>query len=135
MMNHTDFETTQVFCDNESDDAPVERRAERRNRTDRRSQQETTPEMELAGWDRRRGPGRRRSDDRRDAEEGQMNDEQFAFIMAVDAYRRANKRPFPSLTEILEVLKALGYRKVAEPATADGTADNDMPADSRQQAS
>ncbi|MCK5269368.1 MAG: hypothetical protein KAJ46_01235 [Sedimentisphaerales bacterium] len=67
------------------------------------------------GWDRRRGPGRRRSDERRAAEEGEMDDEQFVFIMAIDEYKRANKRPFPSYTEILEIAKALGYRKVAEP--------------------
>ena len=51
------------------------------------------------GLDRRRGPGRRRSDDRRSAEEGQMSDEQFAFLMAIDEYRRKNSRPFPTWTE------------------------------------
>jgi len=65
--------------------------------------------------DRRRGPGRRRSDDRKSAEEGQMSDEQFEFLMAIDEYKRANARPFPTWTEVLEVIKALGYRKVAEP--------------------
>lgn len=65
--------------------------------------------------DRRRGPGRRRSDDRKSAEEGQMSDEQFEFLMAIDEYKRANTRPFPTWTEVLEVIKALGYRKVAEP--------------------
>ena len=67
------------------------------------------------GFDRRRGPGRRRTDERKSAEEGQMNDEQFEFIMAVDRYKRENQRPFPTWTEVLEVIKALGYRKVAEP--------------------
>jgi hypothetical protein len=65
------------------------------------------------GLERRRGPGRRRSDDRRSAEEGEMTDEQFEFVMAVDTYKRLNKRPFPSWTEVLEVVKQLGYRKVA----------------------
>jgi len=67
------------------------------------------------GLNRRRGPGRRRTDERRCAEEGQMTDEQFEFIMAVDRYKRENARPFPTWTEILEVIKALGYRRVAEP--------------------
>jgi len=67
------------------------------------------------GLDRMRGPGRRRSDERKAAEEGQMSDEQFEFIMAIDEYKRANARPFPTWTEVLEVIKALGYRKVAEP--------------------
>jgi hypothetical protein len=68
------------------------------------------------GLDRRRGPGRRRSDDRRSAEEGQMSDEQFECVMAIDEYKKKNSRPFPTWTEVLEVIKALGYRKVAEPA-------------------
>lgn len=67
------------------------------------------------GLDRMRGPGRRRSDERKSAEEGQMSDEQFEFVMAIDEYKRANARPFPTWTEVLEVIRALGYRKVAEP--------------------
>ena len=90
-----------------SGDARPERRkgsSRRRGTTDRR-----------LGLDRRRGPGRRRSDDRRAAEEGEMTDEQFEFLMAVDEYKRVNNRPFPSWTELLDVMHALGYRKVAEP--------------------
>ncbi len=64
--------------------------------------------------DRRRGPGRRRSEDRKAAEEGQMTDEQFEFIKAVDEYKKLNSRPFPSWTEILELIKTLGYRKVED---------------------
>lgn len=64
---------------------------------------------------RRRGPGHRRSEERRAAEEGEMTDEQFSFLMAIDKYKKENQRPFPTWTEVLEVAKALGYRKVAEP--------------------
>jgi len=67
-----------------------------------------------SGLERRRGPGRRRSESRRTAEEGELDAEQFEFVMAIDEYKRANKRPFPSWTEVLEVIKYLGYRKVAE---------------------
>jgi hypothetical protein len=66
------------------------------------------------GMDRRRGPGRRRTEERKSAEEGNMSDEQFEFLMAIDEYKRQNARPFPSWTEVLEVITALGYRKVAE---------------------
>ena len=71
------------------------------------------------GLDRRRGPGRRLSDTRKAAEEGRMDDEQFEFLMAIDEYKRTNARPFPTWTEVLEVLKALGYRRVAEPRSLD----------------
>lgn len=67
------------------------------------------------GFDRRRGPGVRLSQERKAAELGQMSDEQFQFLMAIDEYKKKNDRPFPTWTEVLEVIKALGYRKVAEP--------------------
>jgi len=80
------------------------RRRERRSVVDRRT-----------GLDRRRGPGRRRSDERRSAEEGEMTAEQFEFIMAINEYKSVNKRPFPTWTEVLDVIRALGNRNVAEP--------------------
>ena len=67
------------------------------------------------GFDRRRGPGIRRSEDRRSAEEGEMTPEQFEFIQAVNEYKQVNHRPFPTWTEVLDIIKALGYRKVAQP--------------------
>ncbi|MCG3136263.1 MAG: hypothetical protein HJJLKODD_00089 [Phycisphaerae bacterium] len=82
----------------------AERRAgaDRRSRMDRRS-----------GLDRRRGPGRRRGDVRRAAEEGEMTDELLEFVMAVDDYKRVNERPFPTWSEVFEIIKFLGYRKIA----------------------
>ena len=82
---------------------------ERRTGLDRRVIDIGSP----TGLERRRGPGRRRTDDRRAAEEGEMTDEQFEFVLAIDTYKRLNGRPFPSWTEILEIVKQLGYRKVA----------------------
>jgi len=89
----------------------AEHRRERRSFKDRR---QNVVDRRL-GLDRRRGPGRRRTDERKSAEEGQMSDEQFEFLMAIDEYKKRNARPFPTWTEVLEVIKALGYRKVAEP--------------------
>jgi hypothetical protein len=83
---------------------PDRRGTDRRSVVDRRS-----------GLDRRRGPGIRRSEDRRAAEEGQMTEEQFEFLQAITEYKRVNRRPFPSWSEVLDVMKALGYRKVAPP--------------------
>jgi hypothetical protein len=62
--------------------------------------------------ERRRGPGRRRSDERRSAEEGEMSPDQFEFVMAIEAYKKINKRLYPTWTEVLEVMYQLGYRKV-----------------------
>ena len=93
-------------CDGQGQGGDSEHRQgeERRNVVDRR-----------LGLDRRRGPGRRRTDNRRSAEEGQMTEEQFEFLMAIEQYKKSNSRSFPTWTEVLDVIKALGYRKVAEP--------------------
>ena len=81
-----------------------ERRKSRRDRSaaDRRS-----------GMDRRRGPGRRRGEVRRAAEEGEITGELLDFIMAIDEYKRINERPFPTWSEVFEIVQYLGYRKVA----------------------
>lgn len=63
--------------------------------------------------DRRRGPGRRRGEVRRAAEEGEITGELLDFIMAIDEYKRVNDRPFPSWSEVFEIVHYLGYRKVA----------------------
>ena len=75
---------------------------ERRSEVDRRD----------TGLERRRGPGRRRSDDRKAAEEGEMTAEQFEFVMAIEMYKKVNKRLYPTWTEVLEVINQLGYRKI-----------------------
>ena len=61
--------------------------------------------------DRRRGRGRRRTDFLRAAEEGEMTQEQFMFLMAINAFKEANGRAFPTWTDVLEVVRKLGYRK------------------------
>ena len=76
---------------------------ERRSGSERRS---------ATGLERRRGPGRRRSDERKSAEEGEMTAEQFEFCMAIQTYKKVNKKLYPTWTEVLEVIRQLGYRKV-----------------------
>jgi hypothetical protein len=48
--------------------------------------------------------------------------------MAIDTYKKANQRPFPTWTEVLEVIKALGYRKVAEPQSLESFKKDPAPA-------
>jgi hypothetical protein len=89
---------------------PADSAPEKRERRDRR--QNVVDNRPLhTGLERRRGPGRRRSDFIKSAEEGQMSQEQFLFVMAIDAYKRVNQKPFPTWTEVLEVIRKLGYRK------------------------
>jgi len=72
--------------------------------------------------DRRRGPGRRRGEVRRAAEEGEITGELLEFIMAIDEYKKTNDRPFPSWSEVFEIIQYLGYRKVAGQAEHINTA-------------
>ena len=89
----------------------------RTGRRDRRTSKERR-----SGMDRRRGPGRRRGEVRKAAEEGEISGELLEFIMAIDEYKRINERPFPSWSEIFEIVQYLGYRKVAEQAKHINTA-------------
>jgi len=62
-----------------------------------------------------------------------MNKEQFLFVMAIDAYKRVNQQPYPTWTEVLEVIRKLGYRKTCEmqinlPSCEDWTEPDDAPA-------
>ena len=44
--------------------------------------------------------------------ERDYTDEENIFMRAMDRYKRENRRPFPTWSEVLEVLRSLGYRKV-----------------------
>lgn len=80
---------------------------DRRTGLDRRDLEGASP----TNLERRRGPGRRLSDFVKSAEEGEMSKEQFMFLMAIDAFKRANGKSFPTWTDVLEVVRKLGYRK------------------------
>jgi|LauGreDrversion4_2_1035121.scaffolds.fasta_scaffold00166_19 hypothetical protein len=63
---------------------------------------------------------RRRMDRRRQIDpttcERDYSDQQIEFMRAMDDYKRKSGRPFPTWSEVLEVLLSLGYRKVADPS-------------------
>jgi hypothetical protein len=80
---------------------------DRRSGIDRRSLQEAS----ATNLERRRGPGRRLSDFIKAAEEGEMTPEQFCFLISIDAFKRVNGKAFPSWTDVLEIIRKLGYRK------------------------
>ena len=81
---------------------------DRRAITDRRS-----------GGDRRAGAerrhGLRREEDQKSfqkrIEEGELTLEEVEFVRAVDHYKRKFNRPFPTWSEVLAIVKGLGYTK------------------------
>lgn len=90
----------------------------------------------FTGLERKRGRGRRLSEFTKSAEEGEMTTEQFLFLMAIDAFKKGNDRMFPTWTDVLEVIRLLGYRKTTSselnlPAAEDWLERSDAPANVR----
>jgi hypothetical protein len=92
---------------------------DRRNKNDRRKREIPVAVERRSGQDRRQLVERRRQVDPTTCERD-YNDDEIDFMKAMDLYKRANRRPFPTWSEVLEVLHALGYRKVAEPTALPG---------------
>jgi hypothetical protein len=64
----------------------------------------------LASSPRRAGVARRRNIDPTTCERDYAPEE-LEFMRAIEAYKRENGRPFPTCSEILEVVRSLGYRR------------------------
>jgi hypothetical protein len=98
----------------------TDRRAgDRRTGTDRRKRDLPVAVERRSGKDRRQQGERRRQVDPTTCERD-YSDEEIIFMKAMDQYKRDNRRPFPTWSEVLEVLRALGYRKTEEPTELPG---------------
>ena len=49
--------------------------------------------------------------------EREYSEQEIEFMRAMDEYKRASGRMFPTCSEILEVLTKLGYRQIEDPTT------------------
>jgi hypothetical protein len=94
----------------------ADRRAEAL-RTDRRKGEDRRKRQVPVANDRRKAE-RRLGERRRQVDpttcERDYTEEEISFMKAMDEYKRDFARPFPTWSEVLEVLKSLGYRKVAD---------------------
>lgn len=91
----------------------VERRSDNRRGSDGDRRQENIPvAVERRKEDRRRTQ-RRRQIDPTTCERDYTCDE-IDFMQALDAYKRRSGRMFPTCSEILEVVRSLGYVKVGD---------------------
>src|SRR5262249_48120121 len=100
-------------------DRRAPQRSDRRCGDERRKRSIPVAVERRSGKDRRQQGERRRQIDPTTCERD-YSDEEIAFMKAMDQYKRENRRPFPTWSEVLEVLRALGYRKVAEPTQLPG---------------
>ena len=85
------------------------RGGDRRHRNDRRTREIPVTVDRREGAERRNRGERRRQVDPTTCEKD-YSDEEIIFMKAMDQYKRANRRPFPTWSEVLEVLRSLGYR-------------------------
>lgn len=84
-----------------------ERKTDRRKKKTKAEAEASTPVVE------RRKVKRRRQIDPTTCER-EYSDAEIEFMHAMDEYKRASGRMFPTCSEILEVLLKMGYRKTAD---------------------
>ena len=90
-----------------ADEATIESR-----RGDRRKKTVPVAVERRSGKDRRTEQvGERRRQVDPTTCEKEYSDEEITFMRAMDLYKRNNRRPFPTWSEILYILRQLGYRR------------------------
>lgn len=112
----------------------VDRRAPKADRRQTELEEILNEELEAAPAPERRKVSRRRQIDPTTCERDYNNDE-IEFMHALDAYKRSAGRMFPTCSEILEVVRDLGYYRLTPEQMAqlgfggDATEDGEVTAD------
>jgi len=91
----------------------MDARSNKDRRQNDRRHKDATIEVERRSTERRVKVNRRRQIDPTTCERD-YSPEEVEFMSALDDYKRRSGRMFPTCSEILEVVKALGYEKRAE---------------------
>ena len=93
------------------------RKGPRREAGDRRAGTEPPPGVERRAGDRRASDRRKRTvvaplyrGSERRINEYPLAPDELEFINAINAYKTKHSRPFPTWSEVLHIVKALGYR-------------------------
>ncbi|MCA9121304.1 MAG: hypothetical protein KDB11_14040 [Planctomycetales bacterium] len=90
---------------------------DRRTPTDRRATEDRRKTDSPVAEERRQAP-RRKAPRRRQIDpttcERDYSNQEIEFMQAMDAYKRSSGRMFPTCSEILEVLRDLGYQQIGK---------------------
>jgi hypothetical protein len=105
---------------NKQVEVQMDRRSKDRRANDRRKENIAVVAERRQGERRVKVP-RRRQIDPTTCERDYSNDE-IEFMQALDAYKRANGRMFPTCSEVLEVIRNLGYVRVSGGTAIEPTA-------------
>lgn len=130
-------ETEVTVCRRRSDRREAPKKGGTRSEKTAAPETSTTvapPESTTPAVTQRRKVPRRRQIDPTTCERDYTNDE-IEFMHALDAYKRSSGRMFPTCSEVLEVVRGLGYAKLTpeeyaeyqakhQPETADLTSDD-----------
>ncbi len=104
----------------QSTELTVNRRDQDRRRLSERRQ---AGDLNFDGEERRQTP-RRKVERRRQIDpttcERDYSEDEIEFMKAMDEYKRKSGRQFPTWSEVLEVVRCLGYRCVEEPTEITG---------------
>ncbi|HEX4000705.1 MAG TPA: hypothetical protein VHX65_19305 [Pirellulales bacterium] len=84
-------------------------------RSDDRRQKSVPVPVERRQLERRTKVSRRRQIDPTTCER-EYTDDELQFMQALETYKRTSGRMFPTCSEVLEVLRGLGYSKNPQPA-------------------
>jgi hypothetical protein len=107
--------------DDEVYEGPDRRTGDRRKGERRKDEKQAGAATERRkASDRRKSPGRRKADHdisehrkvERRINEYPMTDDELEFIKAVNDYKQRYNKPFPTWSEILHILKSIGYEKI-----------------------
>lgn len=105
-MSADELETKMLTADRRS--------SERRAAPDRREAETAAPAMPYGGPERRMAP-RRKVERRRQIDpttcERDYTPDEIEFMRAMDEYKRRAGRQFPTWSEVLEVVRGLGYKR------------------------
>ena len=102
----------------------IDQRKERNRRTHERRVANIAVAVERRVGERRAKVSRRRQIDPTTCERD-YTDAEVEFMHAMDLYKRASGRMFPTCSEVLEVLRNLGYEKKAVHADISRTSPED----------
>lgn len=108
--SHSNRTADNGVADKQSAVVPMDRRAGDRRKSEDRRKVDTPVAVERRKLERRVKVSRRRQIDPTTCERD-YNDDEIEFMGALDQYKRSSGRMFPTCSEVLEVIRGLGYQK------------------------
>ncbi|MCH2104811.1 MAG: hypothetical protein MK297_12490 [Planctomycetes bacterium] len=95
---------------------PSKAKATKKKTTKKKAAKKTSTKAKPAAANKRRAKKAAKTaheNNRNPIRPDEMSTDLVEFITAIDSYKRIHERPFPSWSEVLDIVKALGYTRSA----------------------